>query len=82
MARHTDSLPFRDLFRGAKMLLSDDGVFSVIVPSEVLEVVVSEACMLGFILSGSVALRQWSANSLNAIFCRLQSIGMMVWKIL
>ena len=43
MARHTDSLPFRDLFRGAKMLLSDDGVFSVIVPSEVLEVVVSEA---------------------------------------
>ena len=50
MARHTDSLPFRDLFRGAKMLLSDDGVFSVIVPSEVLEVVVSEACMLGFYL--------------------------------
>lgn len=50
MARHTDSLPFRDLFRGAKMLLSDNGVFSVIVPSEVLEVVVSEACMLGFYL--------------------------------
>ena len=50
MARHTDSLPFRDLFRGAKMLLSDDGVFSVIVPAEVLEVVVSEACMLEFYL--------------------------------
>lgn len=26
MARHTDSLPFRDLFAGVKRLLSDDGI--------------------------------------------------------
>ena len=37
MARHTDSLPFRDLFAGVKRLLSDDGVFSAIVPVEVVE---------------------------------------------
>ena len=39
------------------MLLSDDGVFSVIVPSEVLEVVVSEACMLGFYLIGQCGVK-------------------------
>jgi len=50
LARHADSLPFRDLFRGARQLLSDGGVFSVIVPSEVLEVAISEACLVGFCL--------------------------------
>lgn len=50
MARHTDSLPFRDLFAGVKRLLSDDGVFSAIVPAEVVEQFVSESCMLGFYL--------------------------------
>lgn len=52
MARHADSLPFRDLFVGVKRLLSDDGVFSAIVPAEVLETFTSEACMLGFYLIG------------------------------
>ena len=50
MARHTDSLPFRDLFAGVKRLLSDDGVFSAIVPTEVVEQFVAESCMLGFYL--------------------------------
>lgn len=50
MARHTDSLPFRDLFAGVKRLLSDDGVFSAIVPVEVVEQFVAESCMLGFYL--------------------------------
>ena len=50
MARHTDSLPFRDLFVGVKRLLSDDGVFSAIVPAEVVEQFVAESCMLGFYL--------------------------------
>ena len=50
MARHTDSLPFRDLFAGVKRLLSDDGVFSAIVPAEVVEQFVAESCMLGFYL--------------------------------
>ena len=50
MARHADSLPFRELFRGVKHLLSDDGVFSAIVPAEVLEAFTSEGYMLGFYL--------------------------------
>lgn len=50
MARHTDSLPFRDLFAGVKRLLSDGGVFSAIVPAEVVEQFVAESCMLGFYL--------------------------------
>lgn len=50
MARHADSLPFRELFRGVKLLLSDDGVFSAIVPAEVLEAFASEGYMHGFYL--------------------------------
>ena len=50
MARHADSLPFRDLFLGVKRLLSEEGVFSVIVPSEVLDAFTSEAYLLGFCL--------------------------------
>ena len=50
MARHTDSLPFRDLFAGVKRLLSDGGVFSAIVPAEVVEQFIAESCMLGFYL--------------------------------
>lgn len=50
MARHTDSLPFRDLFAGVKRLLSDDGIFSAIVPLEVVEQFVAESCILGFYL--------------------------------
>ena len=50
MARHTDSLPFRDLFAGVKRLLPDDGIFSAIVPVEVVEQFVAESCILGFYL--------------------------------
>ena len=50
MARHTDSLSFRDLFAGVKRLLSDDGIFSAIVPVEVVEQFVAESCILGFYL--------------------------------
>lgn len=50
MARHTDSLPFRDLFAGVKRLLSDEGVFSAIVPVEVVEQFVAESCILEFYL--------------------------------
>lgn len=48
MARHADSLPFRDLFGGVKRLLAEDGMFSAIVPVEVLEQFEAEACFSGF----------------------------------
>ena len=50
LARHSDSLPFSVLMRGVKRWLSDEGVFSAIVPAEVLEVFVSEAYCSGISL--------------------------------
>ena len=50
MARHSDSLPFSVLMKGVKRWLSDEGVFSAIVPSEVLDAFTSEAYLLGFCL--------------------------------
>lgn len=57
MARHTDSLPFRDLFQGVKSLLSDEGVFSAIVPAEVLEQFVAESCFSGLFLVGKCGVK-------------------------
>ena len=50
LARHSDSLPFSVLMRGVKRWLSDEGVFSAIVPAEVLEIFVSEAYCSGLSL--------------------------------
>lgn len=47
VARHADFLPFRDLLRGVKELLSADGEFSVIIPTEELDSFLSESCMSG-----------------------------------
>ena len=51
LARHTDSLPFPVLMKGVKRWLSDDGVFSAIVPAEVVEQFVSEAYCSGLLLT-------------------------------
>lgn len=48
MARHTSSLSFADLFRSAANLLSDCGVFSIVVPVESLSDVESAAVMSSF----------------------------------
>lgn len=49
-ARHTSSLPFRDLVDGAYELLEDEGVFSVCIPPEVLSKFSAEALIKGFCL--------------------------------
>ena len=51
IARHTDSLPFADLFESVSRLLGDDGIFSVIIPSEKLESFTSNAYLSGFSIS-------------------------------
>lgn len=48
MARHADSLPFRDLVHFAAKWLTADGELSVIVPVEVLESFTAEAYLSGF----------------------------------
>ena len=50
LARHSDSLPFSELMRGVRQWLSEDGFFSAIVPVDVLESFVSEACCSGLSL--------------------------------
>ncbi len=57
MARHSDSLPFRNLWQGVKRLLSADGTFSVILPVEVVEQFVSEGYVLGFYLKRRCAVK-------------------------
>ena len=57
VARHADSLPFRDLWMGVKRLLSDDGVFSVILPVEVVEQFEAEACFLGYYKTRQCAIK-------------------------
>lgn len=51
LARHADSLPFSDLFQGVKRLLSVDGVFSAVIPSEYLEQFCANAYLSGLYLS-------------------------------
>ena len=50
-ARHTSSLPFRELIEGAYTLLHEDGTFSVILPPEVLPAFSAECLITGFRLS-------------------------------
>ncbi|MGI6223748.1 MAG: tRNA1(Val) (adenine(37)-N6)-methyltransferase [Prevotella sp.] len=48
LARHSDTLPFDQLFASVGRLLTNDGVFSAIVPVEVEESFTSEAYLKGF----------------------------------
>lgn len=50
LARHTDSLSFRDLFFSVDKLLADDGVFSVVIPDGGREHFMAEAAVFGFFL--------------------------------
>lgn len=57
VARHSDVLPFRDLWLGVNRLLVDDGVFSVILPAEVKESFSIEGFLLGFCLVAQCAVK-------------------------
>lgn len=57
MARHTDTLPYRDLFAGVKRLLAEDGVFSMIAPSTELDHVLTESYLKGFSIVRQYAVR-------------------------
>ena len=57
MARHSDVLPFRDLWLGVNRLLDENGVFSVILPAEVKENFSTEGFMLGFCVVSQCAIK-------------------------
>lgn len=48
LARHADTLPYSALFQGVGRLLTPDGVFSAIIPTDFIEAFVAEACFNGF----------------------------------
>jgi len=56
-ARHSSSLPFDVLARGAYQLLSEGGTFSVCIPPEVLETFSAECLFAGFTLKTSYQIK-------------------------
>lgn len=57
LARHTDALSYHDLFAGATSLLSDDGEFSVVIPSSCRSDFDMEAVFCGLFPSRVCAIR-------------------------
>ena len=57
MARHTDTLSFAELLRWVSFLLREQGVFSCIIPSEVLKDFLSESYICGLSLMHHVAIK-------------------------
>lgn len=62
MARHADTLSYRDLFHGVDRLLSRDGVFSMIIPAEGLDRILSESYISGLFLFRQCAVRTTPAK--------------------
>lgn len=58
MARHTNTLTYASLFMAVKRLLTDQGVFSLIVPFDYLQKCLEEAALAGFFLN-----RQWAVKT-------------------
>ena len=54
LARHSIALPFDDLFRHARRLMSEDGVLSIVVPSDALSQIETAAVMNNLLL-----VRRW-----------------------
>lgn len=50
LARHTCSLPYKDLCKGVQLLLSSRGIFSVVLPTDNTEKFVAEAAFAGLYL--------------------------------
>lgn len=51
LARHTETLSFQELLRGAAAMLSAEGVFSVVIPTERMESFMTESYFQGLFLS-------------------------------
>ncbi len=57
LARHTDSLSFRDLVKSAVRLLAPTGEFSVVIPFNMRQPLMAEAVIQGLFLSRSFAVK-------------------------
>lgn len=50
VARHTSTLPFASLMKGARSLLADNGIFALVIPSECRQKIEDEAIFAGLYL--------------------------------
>lgn len=57
LARHSDALPFGDLFASARRLLAPGGVLSAVIPVEAESSFTAEASLCGFSLTRRLAIR-------------------------
>ena len=57
VARHSDTLPFSELFKAVKLLLTEEGEFSVVIPTEYRGRLEEEALLQGFSLSRICAIK-------------------------
>jgi len=57
LARHTASLTYRTLMQSVKRLLKDDGLFSVVIPTDYRSQLLSEAALADLILSKECAIK-------------------------
>lgn len=73
IARHTDTLSFRQLMKGVSCLLSDDGVLSVILPTSCQGELENEAVISGFSKTCEVKIRTKEGKTFKRClmsFCR------------
>ena len=57
LARHTASLTYRILMQSVKRLLKDDGLFSVVIPTDYRSLLLSEAALANLLLSKECAIK-------------------------
>lgn len=74
-ARHADTLPFADLFRGVARLLDSDGVFSAVIPADAEGDFCAEAIFPDLSRCGAVWSEPLRARLPNVYFCRSQGTG-------
>ena len=72
VARHTDTLPFHQLFGAVRQLLAPDGVFSAIIPFDYRSKFEAEAALAGFCVARVCALRTTPRKSVRRYLLSFQ----------
>ena len=75
MARHNDSLPFRDLFAAAAKALTPDGRLSVEIPAQAGREMAGEAALAGWRLSRELALRSKPGKEVSRLLLEFTRQG-------
>ena len=71
-ARHTLTLTYRQLMSAAWRLLSDKGLFSVIIPNDYFQQLESEACLAGFFLTRVYSVRTVAGKPIKRYLIELR----------